>query len=335
MSTGPRKKILIAGASGVGKTWLLAAIERASLQNQTGQPRITFSPSSSVETHKDPDNTPIDDASDSYLRAAADFFLLGKNFRATLQAQRYGFNLGVQHPGKDDPETFEFLDAPGEFTSPSQSLPDIKGRQGFLDEARQGYALVFCFEALSKERAAEALWNLEINLSNLLRNLTSAAGRINYERILFLLTKVDVLTSVFHDRLKHQRFAAPMTPLMLAQRIDPLEQMRAIVGSESISKFRIPGSKVAIAVGVSSAIGFDSETGYPMVSPYSELPFLPEGRTPEQHYLRWTPFGVREALLFLTTGQSHSTLRVVTDGDADSGERPRITFVPYLERNRS
>jgi hypothetical protein len=317
------RRILMAGASKVGKTCLLAAIERAVLQNQQGQPRLTILPSRTTEQDQ---QVAIPRATDIYLPRAAEFFLRGIPFKTSMGPASFDFRLGIE----DQEEDFQFADAPGEFTSPSGPVP--ADRQRLLDECRQGYALVFCFESLTITDPAARLVNLEQNLTRLLTELTMASGRLNFEKILFLLTKIDIPTSVFHDRASRADRPFPMSPLQLAQRLDPLEQMRAIVGSENVAKFFVPGSTCEIGVGVCSAFGFDRSTGQPTVSPYTGLPNMPPGRTREEHYRRWTPFGVREALLFLATGRSSPSVKQVDPAEADFDEVPRVSYIPFQHR---
>jgi hypothetical protein len=327
-NTDATRRILIAGAKNVGKTALLAAIERASLQNRTRGPRLTFSPMLR-DADAGSDSKFIPHATDRYLSRAAEFFLRGVGFAATESPQSYDFRLGVQQ-GRTALKQYQFVDAPGEYTSPYDLRADNAGRKELLEKSRDGYALVFCFEALPDSDPAAHLMNLEFNLSNLLSNLSAGDGRMSLARVLFLLTKIDIPTKVFYDRSSQDcPLPFPLTPMQLAQRLNPLEQMRSIVGSENISKFLYPNSECEFAVGVCSAFGFDSFTGQPMVSPYTNLPMMPPGRSPEEHYRLWTPFGVREALLFLTLGDSSDCVKRISPRDADYDDCPRNSYIPY------
>src|SRR6266540_1623088 len=107
MDDADPKRILVAGATQVGKTWLLAAIERAALQNSANGPRLTFSPSL---PRVDPDAETgefITQATGQFLSRAADFFLRGTPLKATEEAQRYDFRLGVQEELTSASEEFE------------------------------------------------------------------------------------------------------------------------------------------------------------------------------------------------------------------------------------
>jgi len=322
------RRILVAGATNVGKTCLLAAFERAVLQNPVRGPRLSLFPGRSSD---DPD-TVIPPATDLFLNKAAEFFLRGVPFDATLSPAGFEFSLGFQDKSSEMVDVYQFADAPGEFTSPSlASVPEQ--RRQFIEACRKGYALVYCFEALPEEDPAGRLVNLELNLTRLLTNLTMASGRLNLTRMLFLLTKIDIPVAVFCDRMERRGHLCPLSPMQLAQRLDPLEQMRSIVGSETIAKFLAQNSESDLGVGICSAFGFDRETGQPMVSPYSGLPRRRPDETPEEHYRRWAPFGVREMLLFLAGGDGSPYVKRIGPADADVDDQIHVSYLSHGSRH--
>jgi hypothetical protein len=123
------------------------------------------------------------------------------------------------------------------------------------------------------------------------------------DRFLLLLTQVDKLCDLFPDEV---------LPVNVAKMIDPVEQAKYLLGppllKEVYDSVR-PGGKVA--VGICSALGFHPETGTPFAD-VNGRPLSWPGEPGEELLRNWTPFGVRDAIYFIATGNCRGTIKEVT-----------------------
>jgi hypothetical protein len=126
---------------------------------------------------------------------------------------------------------------------------------------------------------------------------------LNVDRFLLLLNKIDRICGLFDH------------PASMASIIDPVAQARDLLGPALMNL--ISGSlkpNCQFAVGVASAWGFSPLTGLPYVS-QDGIPFSLATEAPDDTLRSWVPFGVRDALSFVSTGQADRSVKLVTQED--------------------
>lgn len=135
------------------------------------------------------------------------------------------------------------------------------------------------------------------------------------DRVLLLLTKIDKLVA----RVVGKRRVAER-PVDIAARIDPIRQACELLGESFLYQILgvLPPTAV-FAVGATSAWGFASHDGWP-------FRMLQRRTTPSVR--DWQPLGVKEAVVFMLTGEVIGTIRQV--GEADLDPRRRMWAVPAL-----
>lgn len=129
---------------------------------------------------------------------------------------------------------------------------------------------------------------------------------LSVDRFLLLLTKVDLLCA------GARTYGGPMNPLRAALMLDPVEQARQLLGVHLLNTIQDalrPGA--AFAVGVTSAWGFHPVSKEPFAHPDGR-PKGVDGERGKEVLPYWTPFGVRDAIYFIATGECRGTVRRVT-----------------------
>lgn len=123
------------------------------------------------------------------------------------------------------------------------------------------------------------------------------------DRFLLLLTQIDKLCDSFPNEI---------LPLEVAKMIDPVEQARHLLGASFMSRiFKSISPNGQVAVGICSAMGFHPDTGTPFANRAGN-PFSWSSELGNELLRSWTPFGVREAIYFMATGNCRGTVRELT-----------------------
>ena len=127
-----------------------------------------------------------------------------------------------------------------------------------------------------------------------------------WERLLVLLTKVDTFVEAHAPELR-------CSPHQLAHRLDPVRQAVQALGLPLywLKQSMPPGAEVA--VGLSSAWGFDRRSGRPYRREASELlRQYPGSAAARDAVVRdWAPFGLRAALIYAATGVVQGGIRAI------------------------
>ncbi|MBI4853509.1 MAG: hypothetical protein HY819_17080 [Acidobacteria bacterium] len=127
---------------------------------------------------------------------------------------------------------------------------------------------------------------------------------LNIDRFLILLNKIDVILSKEHR------------PLDIAKRVSPIKQAVEILGVSFLNEIQQalkPDAKFAI--GISSAWGFHPTNGKPLVDGRGRIGKM-SVETGDEMLKLWRPFGIREAIFFITTGIAlEPTVQIVTEED--------------------
>lgn len=125
------------------------------------------------------------------------------------------------------------------------------------------------------------------------------------DRFLLLLTQIDKLCDLAPDGI---------LPRDLAHLIDPVAQAKQVLGSAFLRTLRNAVSPNGqMAVGICSAFGFHPDEGVPFADNagrpriYTDLG--------DEMLKNWTPFGVREAIYFVLTGNCRGTVKELFDDD--------------------
>lgn len=128
---------------------------------------------------------------------------------------------------------------------------------------------------------------------------------LNVKRFLLLLTKIDLLCAgmgSYDKSLKPARFAGM---------IDPIEQSRQLLGEHLLNKIRDAlHPRASFAVGITSAWGFHPVSGEPFAGPDGR-PGAAEGERGVEVLPYWRPFGVRDAIFYIATGKCRGTVSEV------------------------
>ncbi|MCP4661610.1 MAG: hypothetical protein GY856_39925 [bacterium] len=150
---------------------------------------------------------------------------------------------------------------------------------------------------------------------------TEPIRRLTADRVLLLLTKIDQLAfetvEGYRDSGPSDEAAADasslggLSPAELAAMIDPLQQVLHTVDIAILNMIRSalkPGAQFAI--GITSAAGFDPESGECFLDPHGK-PIRLSPSTKDDLLRRWRPYGIYDAMYFILTGEARGTVRVV------------------------
>jgi AraC-like DNA-binding protein len=136
--------------------------------------------------------------------------------------------------------------------------------------------------------------------------------RLKASRFLLLLTKIDVLALTMSQQLQME--GVEISPLQVAKAIDPVGLAIELLGSRTLRRIRR-----AITVGASFAVGLSSTTGFHRESGESFLEWC-KGRPAADRFKAWTPYGIREALIYITTGHLGGSIQRI-DSEAQLSDR--------------
>jgi hypothetical protein len=162
------------------------------------------------------------------------------------------------------------------------------------------------------------------------RRARSIGHGLPFERVLVLLTKMDQFAADALDQLTEARdwlnkqptanresthaslvHLTELTPEDLLRRLAPVDQAREILGASLLQRIRSAMSpSTQIAVGLSSAGGFKRD-GHPFFGSKG-TPERLLGVSQEDVLRHWVPFGVREAMLFMATGEPNHLVELLT-----------------------
>jgi len=145
-----------------------------------------------------------------------------------------------------------------------------------------------------------------------LRPSPSGARCLPFRRVLFLLSRVDLLLEsalALHNGYGILRQFAEVEPRNLAQALDPAPQLCSLLGTATVGRLlHAMHEDAEVAVGAVSANGFGSVTDGPSAEDRGRLGDV-------VGLAEWCPFGVREALEFLITGTCSNTVLPLTKFD--------------------
>jgi len=131
--------------------------------------------------------------------------------------------------------------------------------------------------------------------------------RLRAARFLLLLTKIDVLAEKAWQQLR--RNGSRTTPFQIARSIDSIGLAMELLGERPLRRIRrAMGIDAKLAIGVASATGFH-RGGETFLS-------WSRGKDHDHRLREWSPYGIREALRFITTGACEGPVQLV-GGESD------------------
>jgi len=123
------------------------------------------------------------------------------------------------------------------------------------------------------------------------------------DRFLLLLTQIDKVCDGFPNEI---------VPIDVSKMIDPIAQARHLLGPSFLNRiFKAISPNGQVAIGICSAMGFHPDTGTPFADRKGN-PFSWSSELGDELLRSWTPFGVREAIYFMATGNCRGTVRELT-----------------------
>lgn len=129
-----------------------------------------------------------------------------------------------------------------------------------------------------------------------------------------LLTKIDQYCARALNGLPVDHSLGNLTALELAERLDPIETARSLLGVPILRSIQSAMKlEATLAIGVSSAGGFQ-KNGVPFLDANGSVVSQATAKR-EELFKDWTPFGVREAVHFLVFGTESSKIRFVRPDD--------------------
>jgi hypothetical protein len=311
----PDMRCAVIGLTGAGKTTLLFALNQACLDQGGDEFDLDFIPD-------DPQTIAL-------MRSASDFIFRGTPIIATNEVTSYNFRVFAQDrrsTRKDPPCLMSVIDGQGGhlFTPGMAANERLPGWEKLVEQARVSECLLLCADA-----STLSLEELYHGLPDMLRAFRGHHRKLPHRRVLLLLTKIDIVIHEFlastrlWARARNARGHRPSRALDLfaggvsrgrnwpgmrtetiARSISPLGHARVHLGKIVSLLQASVESDAVFATGVCSAYGL---TGPPE---HDDI------RSAQQRLAAWTPFGVREALLFLAAGDiRHPIERVPRRGD--------------------
>ncbi len=329
------------GPARSGKTTLLTAIKRACDQPAADELNLEFIPGRDTAER-------IRDAIQSIVARR-------QGHEATTNVGNYPFEVHVsaKAPNFWTPPLEEELhvmmsDGGGEFLLPhgedyAQNPYWARFRRDMIDSALNATSMILCVditkpgsEILETELAisfaemsrpatvfSDVHWSEKIRARIRRKPVPRPRERskscLNVDRFLLLLTQV--------DKLCHQLTKSADRTIRFAEMIDPVEQARELLGVpilKTIQNSLKPGA--CFAVGVISAMGFHPRTGDPFADT-DGTPINLFAESGEDILRRWTPFGIRDAIYFLATGNCRGRVKELRPADLRVGAEPlEFTF---------
>jgi hypothetical protein len=180
--------------------------------------------------------------------------------------------------------------------------------------------LAVAFAEITQPRHIETPVHWKEQMWNRLRRRPAPTTRfkwrrcLNADRFLLMLTQVDKLCYRLPPTIERT--------IRFAQMIDPVEHARDLLGVPLLRMIHSALKPGAImAVGVTSSYGFHPLTGDSFADT-DGTPINLASESGEDILRRWTPYGIRDALYFLATGQSRGTVKQVMPADLTAGAEP-------------
>jgi hypothetical protein len=333
-ATDTGQSCIMLGPSASGKTTLLTAIKRAcDLPSDDGL-NLEFIPEKATAVK-------IKQAIDKIINRQ-------QGHDATLEVGNYPFEVHVNakalnfwSPPLEADLHVVMSDGGGEFLLPIEDKNDathIKYRKELIDAALNATSMILCVD-ITKPGSTLLEKELAISFAEMARPIVFSSpvhwttqlwsklqrrpvppGRsrrkrcLNVDRFLLLLTQV--------DKLCYQLPSSIERTIRFAEMIDPVEQARDLLGVpvlRTIQSMLKPGAR--FAVGVISAMGFHPITGDPFAD-IDGTPLNLASESGEDILRRWTPYGIRDAIYFLATGESRGTVKELTPGYLVTGPEP-------------
>lgn len=335
-SPGSKNSCVIMGPTQVGKTMLLAAIQRACHQPGLDDFKLRFVAEGNTGSRlakiavkiikqrqaQQPEAT----GSEGKEEAEYPFWIHASSTKSRLglQPKTHSVNMVVN-------------DGPGGALFPAENLPlsgDIEEWQKKLvRDGREASALVLCVDSMRPR--ADLLESYLPDVIGKMSKLDRQTERVPFaeralgwirwrpvspsrsydgrwlkaDRFLLLLTKIDLLCQ------NVDRFDPSFTPEGIARLINPVEQARGLLGVHLLNTIHAAlKSEAKFAIGVTSAWGFSPVSKEPFAGP-DGLPGAAPGETGEDLLPDWTPFGIRDAMYFIATGECRGTVRLVHPDD--------------------
>jgi len=328
------RSCVMIGPSASGKTTLLTAIKRAcDLPSHDGL-NLEFIPGKATAV---------------LIKSAIDRIIDRKEgHQATRGTHQYPFEIHVNGkapnfwsaPLETDLHVV-MNDGGGEYILPQDDDDDVVRRQfraEMIDAALKANSIILCIDVtkpgntlLEKELAisfaemarpvvfrTRSHWSAWVSKRLRRRPAPQPRSRtkrcLNVERFLLLLTQV--------DKLCYQLTPSFDRTIRFAEMIDPVEQARDLLGvpvMKTIQTMLKPGAR--FAVGVISAMGFHPVTGDPFAD-VDGRPLNLASESGEDILRRWTPYGIRDAIYFLATGECRGAVKEVTPGCLTTGPEP-------------
>lgn len=335
----PRNDCVLLGPAGCGKTSLLASLARA-CEVATADLELRLVPLGSLP------GLIGDFARDLVGEAVLPHTTNAATHKLQLELRG---QILAPHPGHHGIELeITIQDTPGSMLF--EAVRDWASTTGtvaeILDEACSASWLVLCVDAVNPH---PALWQAAV--PQLVARLAAATRRLvprgsseqvagvgDYpalmaqerklpqQRVLVLLTKIDQVCAAALASLRSSREVnrdrrlrelADLGGEGLARRLDPFPMVQSALGGGALGMLRAALPRGAqIAVGITSALGFPPAQEGGVLNSAARARSLPG---PEDPLRAWQPFGLRETLIFLATGQC---LHPVTPIDAVSALTP-------------
>jgi GTPase SAR1 family protein len=232
------------------------------------------------------------------------------------ETDAYSFQVEVTQP----PVTIELViyDGGGDRVFSPTNSGTSSFDSTWLAQAQSAQILVLCVDSKAPQPAywQSALSQLVEDLAKRQEDLRATRGLpgilhppqfnsagarcLPFGRVLFLLSRIDLLIETAlaqQNGFGYLRRLAGVEPRSLGRTLDPAPQLCALLGTGTVGRFLHAMPEGAeIAVGVVSARGFGSITDEPDA----------EGKgliSSDISLADWCPFGIREALEFLMTGE--------------------------------
>jgi hypothetical protein len=175
-----------------------------------------------------------------------------------------------------------------------------------VTQAERADAVVFCVDAsdrragLQLSRALDAIEErARVQDPPSIPRVLGDAPRPR--RVLVLLTKVDRLVG----------WVGPdVSPARMAGSLDPLNQAVALLGESTLARVSaLTGRPGQAAVALAAPWGFCARTGMPFWAAQKDRNRVEHFTDVEDRMLNWRPFGVRDLLTFLATGDAAGSVR--------------------------
>jgi hypothetical protein len=346
------------GPSKVGKTTLLASIDQAAHTRSpwSEAPKLTVVPGAS---DADPQKRRYSLA-DAVKRAVQTILTPSAYMSATDQACTYEFTMtatvgqrtyGADVVTHDGPGGALFPPIDGE---PNAQLADWE--MELIEGAKTADAIGLCLDPTDMDHLAAC----HLYLPSLLGRISSSfepqprLPSTIFERILerFGIERPIDFTETARRHMRARRFILLFTkadlmveqhlqskvgvgwvdvderPVRLVEMIDATRQACELLGEGVLHRILDalpPDGQLGVAF--TSAWGFDPLTGYPFMEPRGNEPLLTEGTDRHERLRDWTPYGVREAMVFMLTGEAHAPVSLVTAEALDQQLRTRAIAV--------